>query len=106
MKTAMIIQPMAGKVYESIVSSRAKAIGVLTQLGVSIANIAAINDLGSVESMQAAGIMNPELNVLAKFLLNMSRCQIAYFCAGWEEDTICSVIHTIAVSYNFEIITE
>jgi hypothetical protein len=50
--------------------------------------------------------MNPEMNAFAKFLLNMSRCQVAYFCKGWADDTICLVVHDLAEAFNFEIITE
>jgi hypothetical protein len=106
MKTAMIVQPMAGRVYEDIVSSRSLAVTALQKKECSIANIAAIDDVGSAEGMKAAGIMNPEMNAFAKFLLNMSRCQVAYFCKGWADDTICLVVHDLAEAFNFEIITE
>lgn len=106
MKKAMISQPMAGKTNEEIMETREKAIAYLQSKGYEIINTLFTDERYSKEQMERRGVVNPPLCFLAKSLENMSKCHLAYFCAGWEKARGCQIEHETALKYGVEIIYE
>lgn len=45
------------------------------------------------------GAKTPELYLLAKAIKNLSRCDAAYFCDGWQESRLCRSVHHAALEY-------
>ena len=105
-KKAMLSQPMAGKSNEEIVTVREHAIRELEARGYEVVNTLFTDEWYSEEAMQARGVVNRPLCFLAKSLENMSLCDCAYFCRGWENTRGCRIEHTAALAYGVEIIYE
>ena len=103
---AMLSQPMSGKTYKEIITTREKAIEVLKMKGYEIVNTLFTDEWYSNESMKARGVVQIPLCFLAKSLENMSLCHAAYFCKGWEKARGCRIEHEAAVAYGLEIIYE
>ena len=103
---AMLSQPMAGKTEEEIVATREKAIKCLKDQGYDIVNTLFTDEWYSKEKMTERGVVQIPLCFLAKSLENMSLCNAAYFCAGWEKARGCRVEHEAAKAYGLEIIYE
>lgn len=103
---AMLSQPMANKTEEEIVETRNRAIHVLTRLGHEVINTRFTDAWYSKENMEARGVQNIPLCFLAKSLENMSLCNIAYFCKGWENARGCKIEHEVAKQYGMTIIYE
>ena len=106
MKKAMLSQPMAGKTDEEIVETREKAIAALKAMGYDVVNTLFTDEWYSKEKMEERGVVQIPLCFLAKSLENMSLCQAAYFCKGWENARGCRIEHDAAVAYGLEIIYE
>ena len=106
MKKAMLSQPMAGKTNEEIVATREKAIKTLEEKGYEIVNTLFTDEWYSKEAMTERGVVQIPLCFLAKSLGNMSLCQAAYFCKGWENARGCRIEHEAAVAYGLEILYE
>ena len=106
MKKAMLSQPMAGKTNAEIVSARDRAIRVLREKGYEIVNTLFTNEWYSKEKMEERGVVQIPLCFLAKSLENMSLCNAAYFCKGWENARVCRIEHEAAKAYGLEIIYE
>lgn len=83
-KLAMISQPMNGLTDEEIEETRERAIKFLKKNGYKVVNI--------------------PLCYLAKSLENMSLCDVAYFCDGWENYRGCRIEHEVAEAYGVDII--
>lgn len=49
------------------------------------------------------GAKTPEIYLLAKAIKNLSKCDAAYFCAGWQDSRLCRSVHHAAQEY--EIVT-
>jgi hypothetical protein len=105
-KKVMISQPMAGKSEEEIVSTRDKAIKVLLGKQHGIINTHFTDEWYSQKKMEERGVVQIPLCFLAKSIENMSLCNAAYFCKGWEKARGCKIEHDIAVAYGLEIIYE
>lgn len=105
-KTAMISQPLAGKSEEEITHARDKAKAYLEAQGYTFINTKFTDDWYSDDSMMKRGVVNIPLCFLAKSLENMSKCDTAYFCKGWEEARGCKAEHDIAKAYNVNILYE
>ena len=103
---AMLSQPMAGKTDEEIVATREHAIKVLEGLGYEIVNTLFTDEWYSTTSMNERGVENIPLCFLAKSLENMSLCNAAYFCKGWENARGCRIEHEAAKAYGVKIIYE
>ena len=103
---AMLSQPMAGKTECEIVETRNRAIKVLEEMGYDVVNTLFTDEWYSLKSMKERGVENPPLCFLAKSLDNMSKCNAAYFCNGWERARGCKIEHEAAVAYGLKIIYE
>ena len=106
MKKAMLSQPMAGKTNAEIVSARERAIRVLREKGYEIVNTLFTDEWYSKEKMEERGVVQIPMCFLAKSLENMSLCNAAYFCKGWENARGCRIEHEAAKAYGLEIIYE
>lgn len=103
-KKAMISQPMNGLTDEEIEKTRNKAIKHLERLGYKVVNTLFTDEWYSDSAMKDRGVVNIPLCYLAKSLENMSLCDIAYFCDGWEDARGCRIEHEIAEEYGLDII--
>ena len=103
---AMLSQPMAGKTEQEIVETRNHAIATLEGMGYEIVNTLFTDEWYSSESMKARGVENIPLCFLARSLTNMSLCNAAYFCKGWENARGCKIEHEAAKAYGMTIIYE
>ncbi len=105
-KKAMISQPMAGKTEEEIVATRERAIAFLEKGDYEVINTLFTDEWYSDEAMKERGVENIPLCFLAKSLENMSLCNAAYFCKGWEKARGCLIEHEAAKAYGLGIIYE
>ena len=103
---AMLSQPMNGKTDEEIVATREKAIKELEAAGYEVVNTLFTDEWYNTENMKARGVEQVPLCFLAKSLENMSLCNAAYFCKGWENARGCKIEHDAAVAYGLDIIYE
>lgn len=105
-KKAMISQPMNGLTDEEIEKTRNKAIKHLERLGYKVVNTLFTDEWYSDSAMKDRGVENIPLCYLAKSLENMSLCDVAYFCDGWEDARGCRIEHETAEAYGLDIIYE
>ena len=103
---AMLSQPMNGKTNEEIVATRERAIKELEATGYEVVNTLFTDEWYSPENMKNRGVENIPLCFLAKSLENMSLCNAAYFCKGWDKARGCKIEHDAAVAYGLDIIYE
>ena len=103
---AMLSQPMNGKTNEEIVATRERAIKELKAAGYEVVNTLFTDEWYSPENMKNRGVENIPLCFLAKSLENMSLCNAAYFCKGWNKARGCKIEHDAAVAYGLDIIYE
>ena len=103
---AMFSQPMAGKTEQEIVETRNHAIAELEERGFEVINTLFTDEWYSKESMESRGVVQIPLCFLAKSLENMSKCDAAYFCKGWENARGCRIEHAAAIAYGLEVIYE
>lgn len=103
---AMLSQPMNGKTNEEIVATRERAIKELEAAGYEVVNTLFTDEWYSPENMKNRGVENIPLCFLAKSLENMSLCNAAYFCKGWDKARGCKIEHDAAVAYGLDIIYE
>ncbi len=103
---AMLSQPMAGKTEQEIVATREAAIKELAAKGYEVVNTLFTDEWYSQDAMKARGVENIPLCFLAKSLENMSLCNAAYFCKGWENARGCRIEHEAAKAYGLFIMYE
>lgn len=103
---AMISQPMAGKTPEEIVETRNRAIEFLEKNGYEVVNTLFTDVWYSESSMKDRGVVNKPLCYLAKSLENMSLCDVAYFCKGWEKARGCLIEQEAAQAYGLIVMYE
>ncbi len=103
---AMLSQPMAGRTEEEIKASREKAIAVLKEKGYEIVNTLFTDEWYNKENMEKRGVVQVQLCFLGKSLENMSLCDAAYFCKGWQDARSCRFEHEAALACGLEIIYE
>lgn len=103
---AMLSQPMNGKTDEEVVATRERAIKVLEESGYEVVNTLFTDEWYSAEKMKERGVVQIPLCFLAKSLENMSLCDAAYFCKGWENARGCKIEHEAAKAYGLTIIYE
>ena len=106
MKKAMLSQPMAGKTEAEIIETRNRAIEALKREGYDVVNTLFTDEWYSNGAMKERGVVNVPLCFLAKSLENMSLCNAAYFCNGWENARGCKIEHEAAKAYGIKIIYE
>lgn len=106
MPKAMISQPMNGLEDEEIVAARNRAIERLEERGYEVVNTLFTDEWYSKKSMEERGVIQVGLCFLAKSLENMSKCDAAFFCKGWENARGCKIEHTAAEAYGVTIIEE
>ena len=97
---------MAGKTEEEIVATREKAISALEAMGYEVINTKFTDEWYSAEAMKARGVVQIPFCFLAKSLENMSLCDLAYFCKGWENARGCRIEHDAALAYGLDVIHE
>lgn len=102
----MISQPMAGKTLEDIVETRNRAIKILEERGFNVVNTLFTDDWYSKACMEDRGVVNVPLCNLAKSLKNMSLCDVAYFCKGWEKARGCRIEQEAAKAYGLIVMYE
>lgn len=95
---------MAGKSEDEIISARNAAIIALE--GYEIVNTLFTDEWYSKESLAKRGVVQIPLAFLAKSLENMSKCDVVYFCKGWESARGCKIEHEVAKTYGLHIIYE
>ena len=103
---AMLSQPMAGKTEEEIAVTREHAIKALQEKGYEVINTQFTDEWYSHEKMEARGVVQIPLCFLAKSLENMSLCDAAYFCKGWENTRGCKIEHEAAKAYGLTVLYE
>ena len=103
---AMISQPMAGKTPEDIVETRNRAIKFLEERGYEVVNTLFTDVWYSESSVKDRGVVNKPLCYLAKSLENMSLCDVAYFCNGWEQARGCRIEQEAAEAYGLIVMYE
>lgn len=103
---AMISQPMAGKTPEEIEETRNRAIKFLKERGYEVVNTLFTDVWYSESSMKDRGVVNKPLCYLAKSLENMSLCDVAYFCKGWERARGCRIELEAAKAYGLIVMYE
>ncbi|MDR2044908.1 MAG: DUF4406 domain-containing protein [Clostridium sp.] len=106
MMKAMLSQPMRGKTHDEIITTRDKAIRVLTEKGYEAINTLFADEWYNDEQMNKRGVVQKPLCFLAKSLENMSLCHAAYFAKGWQDARGCRIEHEAAVAYGLEVIYE
>lgn len=106
MKKAMISQPMANKSDKEIEETRNKAMRYLESNDYEFVNTLFTDEWYSEAAMKRRGVENIPLCFLAKSLENMSLCDTAYFCNGWELTRGCKIEHDVAKAYGLKIIYE
>lgn len=102
----MISQPMAGKTPEEIGETRERAIEFLQTGGYEVVNTPFTDDWYGELAMKNRGVVNKPLCYLAKSLENMSLCDVAYFCKGWEWARGCRIEHEVAKAYGLIVMYE
>lgn len=103
---AMISHPMGGRSESEIVATRESAIRALEGMGYEVVNTLFTDEWYSRESMANRGVVQVPLCFLAKSLENMSLCDAAYFCKGWENARGCKIEHEAAKQYGLKILYE
>lgn len=102
----MISQPMAGKSIEEIKATRDRAKLSLLEAGYDFQETLLEGDWTAAERMAARGVLHRDLAFLARVLGTMARCDVVYFCDGWEEARGCRIEHAAAEAYGLTIIEE
>lgn len=103
-KKAMLSQPMAGFTDAQIVETRDKAIEHLISMGYEIVNTYFTDEWYTKDSMAERGVVQIPICFLSKSIENMSLCDAAYFCDGWEKARGCIIEHEIATKYGMDVI--
>lgn len=57
----------------------------------------------SEKSMRDRGVAQVELCYLAKAIEEMSKCEGAYFCEGFDSDENCNLLYQLAQKFNMKI---
>lgn len=104
-KRAMICQPMNGIKVEEIKATRDRAISWLHENGFTVENSLFTEELHEKEIAEQ-GVVCVPLCYLAKSLEVMSKCDVVYFCKGWNKARGCQVEHFAAKSYGLKVLYE
>ena len=93
MKKLMIVQPISGRLYQTMETERAAAAqDAADALGEA---------LELLDRCGASGeYFERELEYLAENLKRMAQADVVYFVHGWESTHLCRVLHDVAASYD------
>ena len=100
MKKVYISIPMTNKTKEEIIQEINKRKECLEELGFEVIS-SFIENNGTYPDKK-----HNEIQFLGYSLIEMSDCDIAYFCRGWEFARGCKVEYETATKYGLQIITE
>ena len=103
---AMLSQPMRGVSETEIAATRDRAIKYLESKGYEVVNTLFTDEWYSQDAMKERGVRQIPICFLAKSIDNMSRCDAAFFCVGWEKARGCVIEHEVAKQYGLTIIYE
>lgn len=103
---AMISQPMSGLTEKEIAEARERAVEFLEKYGYEVVNTLFTDEWYSDKAMAERGVVKKPLCFLANSLENMSKCEVAYFCKGWENARGCRIEHEAAIAYGLTVILE
>lgn len=99
-KYAFISQPMKDLPEYEIKLARKKGEKKLKELGYKVI------DTYFGEEFEKDDAPNKGVLYLGKSLMYLAKCEIAYFCKGWEDARGCKIEHEVAKEYDIEIIYE
>ena len=102
-KLAVISQPMAGKTKEQIISERENAVHFLEKNGCEVVDT--VFDI-SDSSMDVFGVKVKPVYYLSQAIREMSKCDLVYFCKGWENARGCAIEFNIANAYGINTMYE
>ena len=100
-QTAMISQPMKDISSDDILATREKAINTLEQFGYDV-----VDNYFADDGFVSDDTKNIPVAYLAKSIAIMAKCNVVYFCRGWETARGCKIEHEIANSYGLAVIYE
>ena len=100
MSTAMISQPMNNLSEEKIKEAREDAIRLLESLQYKVIDTVFDDSIIQKDTAQIP------VAYLAESIKAMSKCDLVYFCKGWEQARGCRIEHLIAENYGIGIIEE
>ena len=103
---AMFSQPMKGLTEREIAEARERAMEFLKKYGYEVVNTLFTDEWYNDKAMAERGVVKKPLCFLAKSLENMSKCEVAYFCKGWENARGCRIEHEAAIAYGLTVIQE
>lgn len=93
MRKLMIVQPISGRLYQTVEAERAAA----AQDAADVLGEA----LELLDRCGAPGeYFERELEYLAENLRQMAQADVVYFVHGWESTHLCRVLHDVAASYD------
>ena len=95
-----VSQPMNGKTNKEILQEREKIINKLIKEGFEV-----IESYYS-EFNLSNDIKNKHIYFLGKSIIDMSKCDYAYFADGWEDAKGCVIEHEVALKYGLTILLE
>lgn len=102
MKKAMISQPMGGLTKTELLEIRDKAKEALEEQGYEVLDTV-------FESFDSCDLCDPEhiaLLHLGKSLEEMAKCELVYFCEGWQDKRGCRIEHSAATAYGIKALYE
>ena len=102
MKRACISQPMNGLSVEEAREIRLKAFEHLANLGYDIVDIYNPDSPNETD----IGVIHESLWYIGHSLVDMSKCDVIFFCKGWQNARGCRIEHLAAEEYGLEIIEE
>lgn len=102
MKIAMISQPMNGISEEEIKETRDRAKKFLESKGYKVEDTYIHDNPG----LEYTSVNNISLYYLGESLKRMSKCDIVYFCEGWQDARGCKIEHQVAKEYGLKIVYE
>ena len=93
MRKLMIVQPISGRLYQTVEAERAAA----AQDAADVLGEA----LDLLDRCGAPGeYFERELEYLTENLRQMAQADVVYFVHGWESTHLCRVLHDVAASYD------
>lgn len=98
---AMISQPMDGKTYEEIIETRERATKILEKHGYKVIDTFFTDEWINNEKLKENGV-----HFLSKSLEDMSKCDVVYFCDGWQFARGCHIENEVALAYGLLCVYE
>lgn len=106
MMKAMISQPMNGLTDKQIQKTRDEAILELKRLGYEVVDSYFNDEFAQANITNMSDVVHIPVCFLAKSIEMMSKCDVVYFCNGWENARGCKIEHEIATQYRINIMYE